>query len=397
MASKNDYYELLGVPRESSADQIKKAYRKLAMKYHPDRNQGDSVAEEKFKEVSEAYEVLSDTQKRQRYDQYGHDGMKSTFGPGGFDFSRDFTHVSDLQDILGSIFGDGGGSFGDFFGGGGGGGRQRRSNGPQQGSDLRFDLDIDLEEAVFGSEREITLPLNVDCEDCEGSGAAAGSKPESCKQCGGHGQVLSGGGFFQVRQTCPICRGQGAIATKPCKTCNGAGRKKKRKRLSLKIPKGVETGSRLRLPGKGEGGGRGGPPGDLYVMMNVRPHDLFERSGDDLYCRVPVPFEVAALGGEIEVPTVDGMAKLKLAPGTETGKTFRLRGKGVPSVEGYGRGDLHVQIVAEVPVKLNGQQKKMLKELLESGKDANYPDRMKFHKTAERFMDRKNAINKNGS
>ena len=395
MAGKRDYYELLGVPRDSSADQIKKAYRKLAMKYHPDRNQGDSAAEEKFKEVSEAYEVLSDAQKRQRYDQYGHDGMKSTFGPGGFDFSRDFTHVSDLQDILGSIFGDGGGVFSDFFGGGGG--RQRRSGGPQQGSDLRFDIDIDLEEAVFGSEREITLPLNVDCEECKGSGAASGSKPQTCKQCGGQGHVLSGGGFFQVRQTCPICRGEGAIATNPCKGCNGSGRTKQRKRLTLKIPKGVETGSRLRLPGKGEGGGRGGPPGDLYVMINVRPHDLFQRSGDDLYCRVPVAFEVAALGGEIEVPTVDGMAKLKLAPGTETGKTFRLRNKGVPGVEGHGRGDLHVQIVAEVPVKLSGHQKKMLNELLESGKDANYPERMKFHKTTERFMERKNAIKKNDS
>lgn len=396
MAAKQDYYELLGVARDATADQIKKAYRKLAMKYHPDQNQGDATAEAKFKEVSEAYEVLSDANKRRQYDQYGHEGMKSTFGPGGFDFSRDFTHVSDLQDILGSIFGEGGGGmFSDFFGGGGG--RQRRSpDGPRQGSDLRFDLDIDLEEAVYGVEREITLPLNVDCEECKGSGAAAGSQRETCKQCGGRGAVLSGGGFFQVRQACPVCRGEGSIVTKPCRTCNGSGRAKQRKRLTLKIPKGVETGSRLRLPGKGEGGGRGGPPGDLYVVINVRPHDLFERSGDDLYCRVPVPFELAALGGEIEVPTVDGMAKLKLAPGTETGKTFRLRSKGVPSVDGFGRGDLHVQIIAEVPVKLSGHQKKVLKELLDTGKDTNYPSRSQFLKTTDRFFERKKAVEKDG-
>jgi molecular chaperone DnaJ len=399
MAGKQDYYELLGVARDASADHIKKAYRKLAMKYHPDQNQGNTEAEEKFKGISEAYEVLSDAKKRQQYDQYGHEGMKSTFGPGGFDFSRDFTHVSDLQDILGSIFGDGGGGmFSDFFGGGGGGGGGRRrqsADGPRQGSDLRFDLDVDLEEAVFGSEREITLPLNVDCGDCKGTGAASGSGRETCKQCGGHGHVLSGGGFFQVRQACPICRGEGAVITKPCKGCGGAGRVKQRKRLTLKIPKGIETGSRLRLSGKGEGGGRGGPAGDLYVIMNVREHELFERSGDDLYCRVPVPFEVAALGGEIAVPTVDGMAKLKLSPGTETGKTFRLRNKGVPSVDGYGRGDLHVQIVAEVPVKLSGHQKKVMKELLENGKDANYPSRSKFQKTADRFFERKKALEKN--
>ncbi len=261
MASKQDYYDLLGVSRSASQDELKKAYRKLAMKYHPDRNQGDKESEAKFKEVSEAYEVLSDAKKRQQYDQFGHDGLKSSFGPGGFDFGRDFTHGADLQDILGSIFGGGGGIFDDFFGGG----RRRssRPGGPQPGADLRFDIEIDFEEAAFGSEREITLPLSVQCDDCTGTGVTPGSKRETCRQCGGAGSVISGGGFFQVRQTCPVCGGQGSLVTNPCVKCSGSGRVKTSKRITLKIPRGVETGSRLRLAGKGEGGIRGGPAGDL--------------------------------------------------------------------------------------------------------------------------------------
>ena len=281
MANKQDYYELLGASRSASPEELKKAYRKLAMKYHPDRNAGDKAAEEKFKELSEAYEILSDPKKRQQYDQYGHDGLKSQFGPGGFDFGRDFTHGADLQDILGNLFGGGGGGggggmFDDFFGGGG---RRQgsRPGGPQQGADLRFDIEIDFEEAAYGSEREITLPVSVQCDPCTGSGVTPGSKRETCRQCGGQGSVISGGGFFQVRQTCPVCGGQGTMVTNPCKKCGGTGRVKTRKRITLKIPHGVETGSRLRLTGKGEGGVRGGPAGDLYVVIRVKAHTLFRR------------------------------------------------------------------------------------------------------------------------
>ena len=392
MAKKQDYYELLGVSRDASADEIKKAYRKLAMKYHPDQNRDNEEAEQVFKQLSEAYEVLSDPQKKQQYDQFGHDGLKSAFGPGGFDFSRDFTHVSDLQDILGSIFGDGGGIFDDLFGAG----RRRSSSGPQRGSDLRFDLEIDLEEAAFGSEREIVLPLSTECKDCKGSGVAPGSRRETCRHCGGRGAVLSGGGFFQMRQTCPVCKGEGELVTHPCGKCRGSGRIRAKRRLNLRIPKGVETGSRLRLTGKGEGGLRGGPAGDLYVILRVREHDVFRRQGDDLLCEVPVPFEMAALGGEIEVPTVDGFAKLKMGTGTEAGKVFRLRNKGMPNVEGYGRGDLHVRIVPEVPVKLSSQQKKMLKDLAAATGDGNYPRRQKFRKRIERFFERKEQLAKQG-
>lgn len=390
MAGKEDYYKLLGVSRTASGDEIKKAYRKLAMKYHPDRNPDDKQAEAKFKEVSEAYEVLSDSSKRQQYDRFGHDGLKSTFGPGGFNFARDFTHMGDLQDILGSIFGDRGGIFDDFFGEG----RRQTRTGPQRGSDLRFDLEIDFEEAAFGSQREITLPLTQECDECNGSGIAPGSRRETCKHCGGQGAVVSGGGFFQVRQTCPVCGGAGTVITHPCSSCRGTGRVKTRKRLNLNIPTGVGTGSRLRLAGRGEGGGRGGPSGDLYVVLYVREHDIFKREADDLYCEVPIPFEVAAIGGEIQVPTIDGYAKLKLAPGTETGKVFRLRGKGMPNVEGYGRGDLHVKIVAEVPVKLSSKQKKVFSELKALLNDSNYSARNSFKKRIEVFYERKKTMEK---
>jgi molecular chaperone DnaJ len=384
----------LGVSRTSSEDEIKKAYRKLAMKYHPDRNPGDKKAEEKFKEISESYEVLSDPAKRQQYDRFGHDGLKSAFGPGGFDFSRDFTHGADLEDILGSLFGEGGGFFDGIFGGGGG---RRSRTGPQRGADLRFDLEIDLEECAFGSEREITFPVAEECDTCKGSGVESGTRTETCKHCGGRGAVVSGGGFFQVRQTCPVCGGAGSIVPHPCPACQGSGRTKARKRLALRIPRGVETGSRLRLAGKGEAGGRGGPPGDLYVVLHVKKHDLFERQGDDLFCEVPVFFETAALGGDVQIPTLDGYAKLKLAPGTENGKTFRLRGKGIENVEGYGRGDLHVRIVVEVPTKLDAKQKKLLKELEESRSADSYPLAKRLDQQAEAFYQRKEAMNKKGA
>jgi molecular chaperone DnaJ len=390
--AKTDYYELLGVGRSASADEIKKAYRKLAMKYHPDKNQGDTAAEAKFKEISEAYEVLSDPGKRQRYDQFGHDGMKSTFGPGGFDFSRDFTHAADLQDILGSLFGGGGGMFDDFFGGGGS--RRRSRTGPQRGNDLRFNLEIDLEEAAFGSEREVSLPISEECSDCKGSGMAKGAKPETCRHCGGRGSVVSGGGFFQVRQTCPVCGGAGTMVTNPCGSCQGTGRTKVKRRLTLKIPKGVDSGSRLRLSGKGEGGVRGGPAGDLYVVMHVRQHELFERRENDLYCEIPIPLHLAALGGELQVPTIDGYAKLKLSPGTENGKVYRLRGRGLPDVDGYGRGAMHVRVVLETPVKLSPAQKKLLKGLGGLDSDKNYPGAAHIRELADAFYERKEAIGK---
>lgn len=390
MAQKKDYYELLGVGRTATVDEIKKQYRKLAMQYHPDRNPGDKNAEEMFKAVSEAYEVLSDANKRAQYDRFGHDGLRSTFGPNGFDFSRDFTHAEDLQDILNSIFGQGGGGLEDFFGGG----RRRSRTGPQQGADLRFDLEVDLEEAVFGSRREITYPVSEECEKCGGSGVAPGQKRETCRQCGGRGAIISGGGFFQVRQTCPICGGTGSIITKPCAECRGAARIKVEKRLMLKIVKGVETGSRLRLSGKGDGGVRGGPPGDLYVVIQVRKHPLFERQGDDLFCEMPVSFDVATLGGDVEVPTVDGFAKIKLAPGTPNGKVLRLKSKGIPNVEGYGRGDLHVRVVVEVPDELDSRQKKLVKELQSVLSESNHPVQREFRKQAQEFLARKETIEK---
>ncbi|MBA4386401.1 MAG: molecular chaperone DnaJ [Verrucomicrobia bacterium] len=387
--TKKDYYELLGVSRKADSDEIKKAYRKLAMKYHPDRNPGDAAAETRFKEVSEAYEVLSDSNKRQQYDQFGHDGLRSAFGPGGFDFSRDFTHAQDLQDVLGSLFGDGGGFFDDFFGGG----RRQRGTGAQRGSDLRFDLEIDLEESAFGSEREITLPMTDECAQCKGTGVAAGSKPESCRHCGGRGAIVSGGGFFQIRQTCPVCGGAGSVIANPCRACQGAGRVKTRKRLTLRIPRGVETGSRLRLAGKGESGMRGGPAGDLYVVIRVKEHDIFDRQGDDLFCEIPVPFDVAALGGEVQAPTPDGYASLRIEPGTENGKVFRLRGKGIQNVDDYGRGDLHVRIVVEVPVNLSQQQKKALKDFADTRVEGNYPMGSEFTARTDAFFERKKALN----
>ncbi len=394
MAAKQDYYKLLGVERSASAEELKKAYRKLAMKYHPDRNQGDKEAEENFKAVSEAYEVLSDPQKRRQYDQYGHEGLKSSFGPGGFDFGRDFTHNADLQDILGNLFGGGGGLFDGLFGGGGGGGRRGggRAGGPQAGADLRFDIEIDFEEAAYGSEREIKLPISVQCETCHGSGDTPGTGKETCRHCSGRGFVVSGNGFFQVRQTCPVCGGAGTMSKNPCKDCEGSGRVKQQKRITLKIPKGVDTGSRLRLPGKGEGGVKGGPSGDLYVVMHVKTHPLFQRREEDLFSEIPVPVDVLMLGGEVQVPTIDGFARLKIDAGTETGKAYRLRGKGMPRVDGYGRGDLHVHIVPEIPAKLNGRQKKLLAEFRELVEEKTYPQSRRFREEADKLFERRTRM-----
>jgi molecular chaperone DnaJ len=393
MSTKRDYYEVLGVGKTAPADEIKKAYRKLAMQYHPDRNPDNKEAAEKFKEVCEAYEILSDADKRHRYDQYGHAGMKSAFGPGGFDFGRDFTHMQDidLQDILGSFFG---GNLGDLFGGGGGRGRRTRSpDAAQRGDDLRFDLEVDFEEALFGSEREVDLSVNDACEACRGTGAAPGASRETCRQCGGHGVVVVGGGFIQMRQTCPVCRGEGTIIRSPCKKCGGAGRVKTPRHIALRIPKGVETGSRLRLSGKGESGLRGGPAGDLYVVLHVREHDVFVRQDDDLACTVPVSPAVAALGGEIDVPTPDGHARIRLPAGTPNGKVFRLREKGMPGLNG-GCGDLHVRVEFEVPAHLSSKQRRLLEEFNALATPDIFPEAARQRKAVDAFFARRDALKK---
>ncbi len=394
MADETDYYKILGVERGASADDIKKAYRKFAMKYHPDRNPGDKKAEEMFKKGSEAYEVLSDPAKRERYDRFGPDGVKSQFGPGGFNFDRDFTHGADLNDILSQFFGAMGGgggrrrrsgaSFFDLFGMGRGG--DEDDNGPEDGADLRYDLQIDLEDALFGSSRQLEIPQEKECPDCHGTGAASGTSRERCKHCGGTGQVTMSRSYFQVSQPCPVCHGEGTIVRTPCRTCAGSGRVKEKAKIQLRIPRGVETGTTLRVAGHGEPGTRGGRPGDLRVVLHVREHDLFERNGDDLLVTVPVDPDVAALGGDVEVPTPDGPARLRLSPGTSDGKLFRLRGKGCPTLDGRGTGDLIARIAVEIPSRLNDHQKKALEEFRKARDERSYPLQRAFRDRAETFM-----------
>ena len=351
MSSKRDLYEILGVAKSASDDEIKKAYRRIAMKCHPDRNPGDKAAEEQFKEASSAYEVLSDAQKRAAYDQYGHAGIDPNMGggPGGFGGGANFSDI--FSDV-----------FGDIFGGGGRGAR----GGPQRGADLRYTLELDLEDAVRGCTKEIKVPTLVGCEECSGSGAKKGTSPVTCTTCSGAGQVRMQQGFFAVQQTCPTCRGRGKMITDPCGACHGRGRVERTKTLSVKIPPGVDTGDRIRLTGEGEAGPDGGPAGDLYVQVAVREHSIFQRDGRNLYCEVPISFTDAALGGELEVPTLDGRVKLKIPEGTQTGKLFRLRGKGVMSVRGGAPGDLLCRVVVETPVNLTKRQRELLKELQSS-------------------------------
>ena len=372
--SKRDYYEVLGVDKGAGEREIKKAYKKLAMKYHPDRTQGDKALEEKFKEIQEAYEVLTDTQKRAAYDQYGHAGVDPNRGGAGFGGGADF----------GDIFGD---VFGDIFGGGRG--RQSRA---RQGADLRYNLEMTLEEAVRGKEVEIRLPTLVACEPCNGSGAKKGSSPKTCPTCHGNGQVQMRQGFFAVQQTCPTCSGRGKIISDPCNECHGQGRTEKTKTLSVKIPAGVDTGDRIRLSGEGEAGESGAPAGDLYVQVHVRDHDIFTRDGNNLYCEVPLSFTTAALGGELQVPTLDGKVKLKISPETQTGRMFRLRGKGVKSVRSGAIGDLLCKVVVETPVNLSSKQKDLLRELEESmgkGSDAakHRPKEQGFFDGVKKFFD----------
>ena len=372
--AKRDYYEVLGVGRDASEGDVKKAYRRLAMKFHPDRNPDDAKAEENFKEATEAYEVLSDPEKREAYDRFGHAGVDPNMGGmgGGFDGGS-----------FGDIFSD---VFGDIFGAGRGGGRSS----VQRGADLRYALELDLEQAVAGETVEIQVPTLAPCEDCDGSGAKPGTRPSTCPDCGGAGQIRVAQGFFSLQQTCPRCRGAGQVITDPCTGCGGAGRIEKRKTLSVRIPPGVDTGDRIRLAGEGEAGVNGGPPGDLYVQVEVREHPIFVRDGGNLYCEVPINFVDAALGGELEVPTLTGRVKLKIPAETQTGKLFRLRGKGVKPVRGGAVGDLLCKVSVETPVKLNDAQKRLLRELkssLEEGGTKHSPQESSWFQGVRDFFD----------
>src|SRR6266436_10335575 len=351
--AKRDYFDILGVKRDADEEEIKKAYRKLAVKFHPEKNPGDKTAEESFKELGEAYEVLNDPQKREAYNQYGHaafDRRAGGFGRGGF---------HDPFEVFREVF-SGGNIFDDLFGGA----RQDPSQ-PQRGDDLRYDMEISFEEAAHGCEKEVTVTKPEKCDVCGGKGAEAGSHVRQCTTCGGRGQVLTSRGIFSIAQTCPHCQGAGRIIEKPCKACHGNGRRERSSKIKLRIPAGVETGSRLRSTGNGEAGLRAGPSGDLYVVLHVRPHEIFQRDGDDLLCEVPVSLIQAALGAEIEVPTLDGKASVKIPPGTQPNTMFRLKGKGVKNSQGYGYGDLHVRINVEVPTHLSSAQKAKLQEFAE--------------------------------
>ncbi len=371
--AKRDYYDVLGINKGSSADQIKSAYRKQAIKYHPDKNKGDKAAEEKFKEASEAYHVLSNSERKQNYDNFGHaafeNGGGGRGGFGNFDFS---SHFSDI--------------FEDFFGEGFGGGERKSRRSNNRGSDLRYDLSISLEEAYNGKKQDIKFSTSEKCDTCSGSGSKPGHEAGSCSMCGGHGQVRSSQGFFTVQQTCPQCSGSGEMITNPCGSCGGEGKKQASKRLSVTIPKGVDDGTRIRLAGKGEAGSRGAGNGDLYLFINVYSHDLFKRSDENLFYEYPISVADAALGTSIEIPTIDGgKAKIKIPSGTQNGKQFRLKSKGMPLMRGSGTGDLYVQVNTEVPVSLNKEQKELLEKFREIENEKSNPSIKKFFQKAKSF------------
>jgi molecular chaperone DnaJ len=364
--SKKDFYEVLGVNKDASDNEIKKAYRKLAMKHHPDRNPDNPKAEEHFKEAKEAYEILSDAQKRAAYDQYGHAGVDQQAGMGG-----------GFADAFGDIFGD-------IFGGGGRGGRSN----VYRGADLRYNLEVSLEEAARGTETKIRIPTMAECDTCHGSGAKPGTQPVTCTTCGGHGQVRMQQGFFSIQQACPKCHGSGRMINDPCNSCHGAGRIKQHKTLSVKIPAGVDEGDRIRLSGEGEAGVNGGPTGDLYVVIHLKQHAVFQRDHNDLHCEMPISFTIAALGGEIEIPTLDGSAKIKIPAETQTGKVFRLRGKGIKGVRSSTHGDLMCHMVVETPVSLTERQKELLREL----DTINQEDNSRHNPRAKSWMDKVKAF-----
>lgn len=373
-----DYYEILGVERSADAAALKSAYRKLAMQFHPDRNPDDAEAEARFKEVNEAYAVLSDDQKRAAYDRHGHAGVNGAAGGGGF---------GDFEDLVRSAFGSNFDDlFGELFGRGGGGGRAR--GGPGRGADLRYDLEIELEEAYRGKNVEITVPSSETCTRCDGSGAEPGTKVTTCPTCNGSGVVRTSQGFFTMQRTCPTCGGQGRYVETPCTACDGVGRVRSTRTLPVSIPGGIEDGTRIRLAGEGDAGARGGPRGDLYIFVTVRPHDIFERDGMDLYCRAPVPVTIAALGGEIEMPTIEGdKVRVKIGEGSQTGKRLRLKGKGMPRLRSPQRGDMYVEVFVETPSRLNPRQRQLLEELArEMGEDC-HPEHKSFFDRARKFWD----------
>ena len=374
--SKRDFYEILGVNRDASDDEIKKAYRKLAMKYHPDRNPDNPKAEESFKEVKEAYEILSDEQKRAAYDQYGHAGVDPQAGMGGGFGGFGGAGAGGFSDAFGGIFDE-------IFGAGRAGGGGGRSN-VYRGADLRYNLEITLEQAAFGTETKIRIPTMEACEACKGSGAKSGTQPKTCPTCQGSGQVRLQQGFFSIQQTCPKCHGTGKFIADPCGTCHGGGRVKQHKTLAVKIPAGVDEGDRIRLSGEGEHGVNGGPSGDLYVQIHLKAHPVFQREQNDLHCEMPISFTTAALGGEIEIPTLDGAANLKIPAETQSGKIFRLRGKGIKGVRSHNHGDLLCHVVVETPVNLTDRQKELLRELDESSKG----DAERHNPRAKSWMDR---------
>jgi molecular chaperone DnaJ len=374
--AKRDYYEVLNLAHNASEAEIKKAYRRLAMKYHPDRNPGDRAAEEHFKEAKEAYEVLTDPRKRAAYDQFGHAGVDAQAGAGAGGFGGGTT----FSDIFGDVFGD---IFSNLRGGAG------RAQ-AYRGVDLRYDLELTLEEAVFGASVNIRVPTLASCETCEGSGAKPGTKPVTCPTCNGMGQVRMQQGFFSIQQTCPRCQGRGTIIPDPCTSCQGTGWIRRQKTLSVKVPAGVDNGDRIRLTGEGEAGESGGPPGDLYVQIQVKPHPIFTREESTLYCEVPISFTMATLGGELEVPTLDGRIGLKIPPETQTGKLFRIRGKGIKPVRGGATGDLLCRVIVETPVNLTREQKELLEKLaatMQEGRHKHTPQELSWLDRAKKFFE----------